>query len=120
MSGKDGINPNWPYVASYVIWDGEKIESLNRVEKHLFKNSETGEVMLALWNAVEPSQRAHLLSTVTLDTDKYSGFTGIDIMTGKSFKVKATVKDGKTVLKNVIIPDYPIIIKMMPKNRNLK
>jgi len=29
--------------------------------------------------------------------------------------VNASVKDGKTVLKNVIIPDYPVVIRMTPK-----
>ena len=105
----------WKYIEPYINWGGQEIQSLNRVEKYLFKNSETGEVMLALWNAVGSSDRQDLLSDVTLDTADYTGFTGIDIMTGKSFKVNSSVKDGKTVLTNVTIPDYPVVIKMSPK-----
>jgi len=106
---------NWKYIEPYMVWDGQEIQSLNRVEKYLFKNADTGEVMLVLWNAVRPSDRQDLLSDVTLETADYTGFTGVDIMTGKSFKVAASTKDGKTVLKNVVIPDYPVIIKMTPK-----
>ncbi|RKY23507.1 MAG: hypothetical protein DRP83_09135 [Planctomycetota bacterium] len=105
----------WIFVEPYLIWDGEKIDSLNRAEKYLFKNKETGEVMLVLWHAIRVTDRQDLISDVTLDTVDYTGFSGIDIMTGKSFKVNASVKDGKTVFKDVIIPDYPVIIKMMPK-----
>jgi len=105
----------WKFIEPYVIWDGEKIDSLNRAEKYLFKNTETGEVMLVLWHAIRVTDRQDLISDVTLDTADYAGFTGVDIMTGEGFKVNATVKDGKTVLKDVIIPDYPIIIKMTPK-----
>ncbi|RKY07107.1 MAG: hypothetical protein DRP56_06310 [Planctomycetota bacterium] len=106
---------NWKYIEPSVIWDGQEVQSLNRVEKYLFKNSETGEVMLVLWNAVRSSDRQPLLSDVTLDTADYTGFAGIDMMTGKSFKVNSSVKDGKTVLTNVTIPDYPVVIKMSPK-----
>jgi len=105
---------NWKRIEPYMIWDGQEIQALNRVEKYLFKNSETGEVMLVLWHAIWPSGRKDLMSDVTLDTADYTGFSGIDIMTGKSFKVAASVKDGKTVLKDVIIPDYPVVIKMFP------
>ncbi len=107
---------NWKYIEPSMVWDGQEIQSLNRVEKYLFKNAETGEVMLVLWNAVRPSDRQDLLSDVTLDTADYGNFSGIDIMTGKSFKVNASVKDGKTVLKDVIIPDYPVVIKMTTKH----
>ncbi len=106
---------NWKYIEASMVWDGQEIQSLNRVEKYLFENTETGEVMLVLWNAVRSSDRQDLLSDVTLDTADYAGFSGIDIMTGKSFKVNASVKDGKTVFKDVVIPDYPVIIRMMPK-----
>ena len=106
---------NWKYIEPYMIWDGQKIQSLNRVEKYLFRNAKTGEVMLVLWNAVRPSDRSDLLSDVTLDTAGYTGFTGIDIMTGKSFKVNASTKDGKTVVKDVVIPDYPVVIRMTPR-----
>jgi len=109
------LSKNWKYIEPYIMWDGQEIQSLNRVEKYLFKNSETGEVMLVLWNAVRSSDRQPLLSDVTLDTADYTGFAGIDIMTGKSFKVNSSVKDGKTIFKNVIIPDYPVVIKMSPK-----
>jgi len=110
----------WIFVEPYLIWDGEKIDSLNRAEKYLFKNTETGEVLLVLWHAIRVTDRQDLISDVTLDTVAYTGFSGIDIMTGEGFKVNASVKDGKTVFKDVIIPDYPVIIRMTPKNRNLK
>ena len=106
---------NWKYFEPYMIWDGQEIQFLNRVEKYLFKNNETGEVMLVLWNAVRASDRQDLLSDVTLETAAYTGFAGIDIMTGEGFKVNASTKDGKTVLKDVIIPGYPVVIKMGPK-----
>ena len=106
---------NWKYIEASVVWDGQEIQSLNRVEKYLFKNTETGEVMLVLWNAVRSSDRQDLMSNVTLDTTDYKGFSGIDIMTGKSFNVNASIENSKTVLKDVIIPDYPVIIKMTPK-----
>ena len=106
---------NWKYIEPSMVWDGQEIQSLNRVEKYLFKNADTGEVLLVLWNAVRASDRQDLMSTVTLDMTDYAGFTGVDIMTGKSFKVNASTKDGKTILKDVVIPDYPVIIKMSPK-----
>ena len=106
---------NWQRIESYMIWDGQEIHSLNRVEKYLFKNADTGEVLLVLWNAVRPSDRRELMSNVTLDTADYGNFSGVDIMTGEGFKVNASTQDGKTVLKNVIIPDYPVVIRMTPK-----
>ena len=106
---------NWKYIEPSMVWDGQEIQSLNRVEKYLFKNSKTSEVMLVLWNAVRASDRQDLLSDLTLATSAYKIFSGIDIMTGKNFKLNATVKAGKTILKNVIIPDYPIVIKMFKK-----
>ena len=106
---------NWKYVEPHMVWDGQTIQSLNRVEKYLFKNSKTGEVMLVLWNAVRSSDRQDLLSDVTLNTADYTGFSGVDIMTGKSFNVNASTEAGKTVFKNVKIPDYPIVIKMFGK-----
>ncbi len=106
---------NWKRIEPYMIWDGQEIQALNRVEKYLFKNADTGEVMLVLWNAIWPSGRKNLMSNVTLDTADYADFSGVDIMTGEGFKVNASVKDGKTVLKNVIIPDYPVVIRMTPK-----
>jgi len=112
----DRYHPSqWEFTETSVMWDGEKIDALNRVEKYLFKNNETGEVLLVLWHAIRVTDRQDLISDVTLDTVDYTGFSGVDIMTGEGFKVNASVKDGKTVFKDVIIPDYPVIIKMMPK-----
>lgn len=37
------------------------------------------------------------------------------IMTGETYDIKSEVKGGKTFLKDVIIPDYPIVIKMFKK-----
>ncbi|MEN8254313.1 MAG: cellulase family glycosylhydrolase [Verrucomicrobiota bacterium] len=97
----------------HLVWDNQELRFLNRVETHLFRNPETGEVMLVLWNAVKCSDRQHLLSDVTLDTDAYSEFSGWDILTGEEVALNVSKTDGKTMFKNVVIPDYPLVIRML-------
>jgi hypothetical protein len=105
-------NRKWPYTPGVTTWDGSPIKALDRVLTHLFRNDETSDVLLAAWNAIEPGPRSHLLATIALGTDAYSEFEGIDLMTGRRFDVKVVKTAGMTKLEDVIIPDYPIVIRM--------
>jgi hypothetical protein len=108
-------NSKWPFTASYTTWDGERIEALNRVLAYVFRNEQTGELLLAAWNAVDPSFRAPLLTTITLGTE-LEVRDGIDLMTGEAFEVDSEAADGQTVLKDVVVPDYPVVIRMRPRS----
>jgi hypothetical protein len=77
-----------------------------------FRNPETGEVLLVAWNAVVPGPRSNLQANITIGTDAFSKFEGIDLMTGKAFDVKAKKENNTTTLQKVEIPDYPIVIRM--------
>jgi hypothetical protein len=101
----------WPYTPGYTTWDGEQIKALDRVLTYVFRNAETGEVLLAAWNAIEPGPRSHLLTTITLGTE-LDVRDAVDVITGAAFDVNASTADGRTVLKDVIVPDYPVVIRM--------
>jgi hypothetical protein len=105
-------NSKWPYSAPYTTWDGAKIGSLDRVLTFPFRNPDTGEVLLAAWNAVVPGPRSNLRADITLGTDEFSRFEGVDLMTGKSFDVRAAKENRSTILQKVELPDYPIVIRM--------
>jgi hypothetical protein len=102
----------YPYQSSYTVWDGEEIRPPDRVLDYTFRNADTGEVLLALWNAVAPSERGPLLADVTLDTDAFTTFDAVDILTGKRIDLSVRRVDGKTVLKKLPIPDSPVVIRM--------
>jgi hypothetical protein len=99
-------------ISQHVVWDGEIIEPLNRVTSYTFRNDETGEVLLVLWNAVGASQRSPLLADVTLDTDAYRAFDAVDLLTGKAIRLSVRRIPGQTVFKQLAVPDYPIAIRM--------
>jgi hypothetical protein len=37
-------------------------------------------------------------------------------MTGEAFEVDSEAADGQTVLKDVVVPDYPVVIRMRPRS----
>jgi len=89
---------------------------LGNVQKHIFKNGDK-ELILVLWNAIRTTDERQPLLTknIVIETAEYSNPLAIDILTGKTYDIKSEVKGGKTFLKDVIIPDYPIVIKMFKK-----
>ena len=107
---------NWKRFDTYMIWDGEKLESLNRVEKYLFTSGDK-ELILVLWNAIraDGERKPLLTKNIILGTSEYSNPLAIDLMTGATYDIKSEVKGNKTFLKDVIVPDYPIVIKMFKK-----
>lgn len=106
---------NWKRVDAYMVWDGDDLQGLNRVEKHLFTNGDN-ELILVLWNAVRESDRMALLTeNIIVGTTEYSNPLAIDILTGETYDITSEVKGNKTFLKNVVVPDYPIVIKMFKK-----
>jgi len=106
---------NWKRVDAYMVWDGDELQGLNRVEKYIFTNGDN-ELILVLWNAVRESDRMALLTkNVIVGTNEYSNPLAIDIMTGETYDIKSEVKGKKTFLKDVVVPDYPIVIKMFKK-----
>ena len=107
---------NWKRFDAYMIWDGEKVESLNRVEKYLFTNGDK-ELILVLWNAIRADEERKPLLTknIILGTSEYTNPLAIDILTGETYDIKSEIKGNKTFLKDVIVPDYPIVIKMFKK-----
>jgi hypothetical protein len=107
-------NRKWPFSPPFTTWDGTPIKALDKVLTYAFRNTETGEVLLAVWNAVVPGPRSNLQANITLGTDAFSKIEGIDLMTGKAFDVEAVFGKNTTLLKAVEIPDYPIVIRMKP------
>ncbi|MBN1557540.1 MAG: hypothetical protein JW951_05275 [Lentisphaerae bacterium] len=107
-------NSKWPYTPGVTTWTDQEVKALDRVMTYVYRNEETGEVLLAAWNAIEPGPRSHLITTITLGTDQLAVGDGVDLMTGEAFGVNAEAADGKTVLTEVIVPDYPIVIRMKP------
>jgi hypothetical protein len=105
-------NRKWPFSPPFTTWDGTPIHALDKVVTYPFRNPETGEVLLVAWNAVVPGPRSNLQANITIGTDAFSKFEGIDLMTGKAFDVNAKKENNTTTLQKVEIPDYPVVIRM--------
>jgi hypothetical protein len=102
----------YPYRASYTVWDGEEIRAPDRVLAHTFRDADTGEVLVALWNAVAPGERGPLLAEVTLGTDAYDEFDAVDVLSGERIDLIVRRADGKTVFRHLPIPDHPIVLRL--------
>ena len=86
------------------------------IEKHIFKNGDN-ELIVVLWNAIrsEGERQPLLIGTITIGTAEYGNPLAIDIITGETYDITSEVKGSNTSLKNMTIPDYPIVIKMFKK-----
>ena len=107
---------NWKWHEPMVVWDGDELKPLGNVQKHLYKNGDN-ELIIVLWNAIRATdERMPLLTeNIIVGTTEYANPLAIDIMTGETYDIKSKVKGNKTFLKDVVIPDYPIVIKMFRK-----
>ncbi|RKZ72509.1 MAG: hypothetical protein DRQ57_17280, partial [Gammaproteobacteria bacterium] len=107
---------NWKSFEPCEVRDGAKLQPIGHVQKHLFRNGDK-ELILVLWNAIRATDERQPLLTkdVVIETAEYGNPLAIDILTGKTYDIKSEVKESKTFLKDVIIPDYPIVIKMFKK-----
>jgi hypothetical protein len=102
----------YPYHASYTVWNGEEIRAPDRVMHFTFRDADNGEVLVALWNAVAPSERGPLLADVTLGTDAFDAFDAVDILTGERIDLLVRRANGKTVFRHLAIPDHPIVLRL--------
>ena len=107
---------SWKSYEPLVVWDGAEMQPLGHVSKYLFKNGDN-ELIIVLWNAIRATDERNPLLTknVIIGSSEYTNPLAIDILTGETYDIKSEVKGKKTFLKDVTIPDYPIVIKMFKK-----
>jgi len=76
-----------------------------------------GELVVAFWLPVVASdERKSFVCDVKITTTGFGFPIEIDTVTGERHDLKMSVdqQEGQTILKDVRVPDYPVIIRMFP------
>jgi len=118
--GRTGAAWERPYGSNPALWEGVvPMNELTTPRKYAFTTPE-GELMIAVWMPVRAEDwREPDFCNITIGTTDYENPIAIDILTGERTDLEWSEKteNGVTVLKNVTVPDYPIVIKMFPKKQ---
>ena len=116
--GRTGAAWKRPYGSNPALWEGVvPMNELTTPRKYAFSTPQ-GELMIAVWMPVRAEDwRQPDFCNITIGTTDYENPIAIDILTGERTDLEWSekTKNGVTVLKNVTVPDSPIVIKMFPK-----
>ena len=101
-------------------WDKVEMKASNSVLAFPFVCPDSnGGRMLAIWST-QPYQREFNCRAASISVKGWDSFNsspaiGIDIMTGATFDVPFTVKDGELLLDNIQLSSNPIVVKFIKR-----
>jgi len=74
-----------------------------------------GDKLLALWtDGVAVDDDLGIEATVTLPDFSVQKVEGIDVLNGFKQELITSIEDGSTVIQNLLVKDYPIILRFIP------
>ena len=74
-----------------------------------------GDKLLALWTDGAAADYDHgVEATVTLRSVSTQKVIGIDVIYGFEQELVTSMEDGDTVIENLLVKDYPIILRLSP------
>jgi len=75
----------------------------------------TGDRLVALWtNGVAVDDDPGLSATLTIPASTALGMVGIDVLHGFGQQMMPSEEDGNLVIRNLLVKDYPIILRLSP------
>jgi len=116
--GRKGLAWTRPYAGHPRHWEGAvPLQQPTRPRKYAFTTPQ-GELMIAVWVPVHAEdERQPDFCDIAVHVTGYGHPIAIDMLTGdrRDLEWAEKLDKGATVLKEVTVPDYPVVIKMFPK-----
>ena len=90
------------------------IDSEERNIKHFGFTHTNGDKLLPIWvDNAAADDFPGLNTTLTIDNMSAENVLGIDVLNGFQQKLITEAEDGNLIIPNLLIKDYPIIIKFL-------
>jgi hypothetical protein len=86
----------------------------SNIETYSFSSSE-GDRLVALWtNGVAVDDDAGVSATLTFPGSSAQKVIGIDVLHGFEQQLITETENGNLIVRNFLIKDYPIILRLIP------